>query len=72
MSNVRSSFWEGVIKLFDFGGYANDHRYFLSDRETDSRAIQSDWQFVGQDIQSAIGLFEEAHSKLLGHARTWD
>lgn len=56
---AQTSFWDGVASLFSFGGRASHYNYSRSDREADSRAIQSDWQFVGQDIRNATRVFED-------------
>ena len=56
----RPSFWEGVARLFDFGGrLTHQYHYSSSNEEADSRAIESDWQFVGEDLREAIRQYAE-------------
>lgn len=53
----RPSFWEGMARLFDFGGILNKYNYSHSGNEADYRAIQSDWNAVGTDLDDAISRF---------------
>ena len=57
----RSSFFEGVARLFDFKGRLNKYKYSQSDNEADFRSIESDWQFVGKDLQAALDKFMREH-----------
>lgn len=54
---ARPSFWEGVARLFDFGGTLNHYKYSKSEEEADYRAILSDWRNVGNDIKKATKQF---------------
>ena len=57
----RPSFFEGVARLFDFKGRLNKYNYSESDNEADFRSIESDWQFVGKDLQTALDKFISEH-----------
>ena len=57
----RPSFWEGVARLFDFGGTLNRYNYSKSEREADFRAIESDWQAIGEDLRNALTEFIQTH-----------
>lgn len=58
----RPSFFEGIARLFDVKGHLNKYNYSRSGIEADIRSIESDWQFVGIDIQEAIQNFAKEHS----------
>ena len=60
---ARPSFWDGIARLFDFGGLLNQYNYSKSGKEADFRAIQSDWEYVGQDIYKAIEEYDNQISK---------
>ncbi|MHB0940057.1 MAG: hypothetical protein ACYC6A_26980, partial [Armatimonadota bacterium] len=55
----RPSFAEGIARLFDFKGILNKYRYSHTEEEADFRSIESDWQFVGEDLRFAIHKFDE-------------
>ena len=58
---ARSSFLEGIARIFDFGGTLNTYYLVSSDedpREADARAIASDWEAVGKDIADAIEKYD--------------
>ncbi len=57
----RPSFFEGIARLFDFRGRLNKYNFSRSNNEADFRSIESDWQFVGNDIRKAIRIFAEEH-----------
>ncbi len=51
----RPSFLTGVARIFDFGGFLNEHiEETLSDAEADYDALLQDWTAVGDDIRYAI------------------
>ena len=51
----RPSFLTGVARIFDFGGFLNEHfEETLSDAEADYDALLRDWTAVGDDIRNAI------------------
>ena len=56
---AKPSFWEGVARLIDFSGSLNEYNYSESTEQTDSCAIQSDWENVGLDILEAMKKFEK-------------
>lgn len=57
--NARPSFLEGVARLFDFSGWLNQYNYSDSEEEADYRALESDWQNVGEDIRQAIRKYQQ-------------
>lgn len=59
----RPSFLEGIARLFDFGGWLNQYHYSSSNEEADSRAIESDWRFVGEDLREAIRQYIKQETK---------
>jgi len=59
----RPSFWEGMARLFDFGGFlTHQHNYSTSEEEADFRAIESDWKFVGEDLREAIRQYKKRYT----------
>ncbi len=51
---AKPSFLEGVARLVDIAGTLDEYNYSDSDDEADSRALQSDWEAVGNDLHSAL------------------
>lgn len=51
---ARPSFFEGMARLFDFGGSLNQYNYSKSPNEADLRAMEADWQMVGEDLRNAL------------------
>jgi hypothetical protein len=63
---AKSSFWEGVARLFDFGATMNEYNDdVLSPGEEDILAMESDWNLVAQDLKEAI----EEYEKEIGYSR---
>jgi hypothetical protein len=57
MSNflfARPSFWEGVARIVDMGGTFQVYNTSRDGTDADRRALQSDWEAVGQDMWTAI------------------
>ena len=54
---ARPSFFEGIARLFDFGGSLNKYNSSDSGEKADYKALKSDWSTVGEDIYSAINVF---------------
>lgn len=48
------SFIEGIARIIDFGSTLNQYNDSISDFEADYRALKSDWQAVGIDMQEAL------------------
>ena len=51
----KPSFWVGMGSIFSVGG--NYFDYVPFDAQADAKAISSDWDIVGQDIQKAKDSF---------------
>ena len=50
----RPSFFEGMARIFDFGGALNVYDKSASGEEADVRALAADWLMVGNDIHKAM------------------
>jgi len=53
------SFLSGVARLVDLGGVYDSYNESRTSKEADAVATYSDWAVVGQDIQNAVGQFDE-------------
>lgn len=53
------SFASGAARLLDFGGTFDQYNNSVTPKEADTNAAIADWYIVGDDIQDAIGQFEE-------------
>ncbi len=60
---ARPSFFEGVARLFDFGGTLNHYKYSKTSMEADYRAILSDWRHVGYDLRTAMQQYSDLYLK---------
>jgi hypothetical protein len=57
-------FLEGIASLFGFGKSIEDYDFLRgTPEEIDARALRSDWETVGRDIQDATKQFEEEIKK---------
>ncbi len=55
------SFWSGVGRLLGLWGKFDCYNLGESAKETDNRALYSDWRIVGQDIRdSFVSIAEQA------------
>lgn len=62
---ARPSFWEGIARLLDIGGTLNEYNYSSCERVADFRALQSDWEIVGEDLWGALEQFRQEHRRQL-------
>lgn len=51
---ARPSFIEGFARAIDIGSTMNEYNKNQTPEEADSKAIQSDWKAVGDDIYFAL------------------
>lgn len=58
---ARPSFWEGLARIFDFGGSLNTYNTSRSNEEADVTALRGDWEEVGADMRRAIDTWEKQH-----------
>lgn len=56
---ARSSFLNGLARIFDFGGTLIETNDMLSGPEADAIALRMDAEAIGQDMRRAITLYEE-------------
>ncbi|MEA5458347.1 hypothetical protein VB796_04825 [Arcicella sp. LKC2W] len=54
----KNNFWVGLGSVLNLQGVFFDYSYSKSDAEADNRALFSDWQNVGEDIEKATNKFE--------------
>lgn len=68
---ARPSFWEGIARIFDFGGTLQVYNRSRSSVVADANALRSDWRMVGQDIANAIEEYgqEESRNKGVEHGK---
>lgn len=55
---ARPSFIEGVARLIDLGNTLQEYNSSLSPEQADALAIFSDWRVVGEDLASAMLMYE--------------
>ncbi|MGH9802285.1 MAG: hypothetical protein ACRD82_18125 [Blastocatellia bacterium] len=55
----RLSFLLGLATVLDFGSTLSIHRISDSPFSSDAKSLANDWGTVGNDIQKAIGDFEQ-------------
>jgi len=51
---ARSSFLEGLGRLFDFGNHLNEYTASLSPEQADALALYADWAQIGDDLRFAM------------------
>jgi len=51
--NVELSFWTGFGSIFNFHGPSRSNK-FLSNAESDAKALERDWKVVGDDMRKAF------------------
>lgn len=58
---AKPSLWEGMARLLDVMGTMNEYNYSDSEIEADYKALLSDWEAVGHDIETAIEHFDKEY-----------
>lgn len=58
-----NNFLVGLGSVLNVAGKYFDYNYSNSTEEADRKAIESDWQNVGQDIRFAQEKFKKKHKK---------
>jgi hypothetical protein len=53
----KNNFWVGFGSILNLQGVYFDYNYSKSDIEADNKALFSDWQNVGDDIEKATNKF---------------
>jgi hypothetical protein len=51
--DVRLSYWNGFASIFDFSGRSRS-RDFAFDVNSDAKALERDWQVIGDDMRKAF------------------
>ena len=51
---ARSSFLEGLARIFDFGGTLNEYNQSLTPQQADFLALRADWLTIAGDLRNAI------------------
>lgn len=57
---TKPGFWRGFARAIDITGTLSREAVVMSPapREADARALRSDWVVVGDELESAIEIFE--------------
>jgi hypothetical protein len=55
----RPSFLTGAARVFDLGSVLTEFQLARAPRQSDSQAIQSDWEAVGRDIGAGIAAVDQ-------------
>ncbi|PIR13014.1 hypothetical protein COV49_03560 [Candidatus Falkowbacteria bacterium CG11_big_fil_rev_8_21_14_0_20_39_10] len=55
---ARPSFIEGVARVLDLGSTLQVYNESKTANEADSRAIQKDWEAIGEDVAGAAREYE--------------
>ena len=50
----KRSFWTGFSSILNVFGNQNKFNTSKSGQEADCKALKSDWEMIGKDIQNAI------------------
>lgn len=50
----RPSFLSGIARLLDLWGVYDDHNQICDPRESDARALYSDWRMTGEDLYGVM------------------
>lgn len=61
----KDNFWVGMGSVLNLSGRYFTYNYSKSDNEADFKAILSDWQNVGRDIEKAKKDFEKKENLCL-------
>lgn len=59
----------GLATIFNFYGNYSKFPYSKSPTEADRRALESDWEAVGHDIQGAINHFSDQSNDNVNSAK---
>ncbi len=54
------SLWSGMARVMDLSGSSDSYNRSSDGKSADAKAIEIDWQLVGQDMYVAIEDFEES------------
>ena len=60
MLYARPSFWEGIARLWDFGGTLNEYNRSLTPEQADFLALRSDWRAAARDLGMALSEVTDA------------
>jgi hypothetical protein len=61
MRSWLKAIFEGIGSLFDLSGRGLYRPRTCSPQEADARALRSDWEAVGADLERALNEFAEEH-----------
>jgi hypothetical protein len=56
-------FLEGLARVVDIGGTMVVYNESPTTEEADRRALTSDWQTVGDDLRTAMNLYDQKQTK---------
>lgn len=62
---AQPSFLRGIAKILDLGSTGNIYNSSDSNAQADYRAIMSDWNMTGEDMQGAMDEYKEHYKKEL-------
>lgn len=51
--DVKLSYWNGFASIFDFSGRLRS-KDFIFDANSDAKALERDWQIIGDDMRKAF------------------
>lgn len=52
---TKTSFWTGIGSVFNIAGNYYEFNHSSNELEADRKAIQNDWETVGEDISDLFG-----------------
>ena len=67
---ARPSALAGAASILDFGDTLTEYNTSTSDEQADYLAMRADWLAVGDDLWSAMGIFQSTHLPERGWQRT--
>lgn len=50
----KRNFWSGFSSILNIGGDPDKFNFSKSAQEADSKAIESDWAMIGEDIKTSL------------------
>ncbi len=66
-------FLSGIGSVLNVFGKPGLYNYSRTGEEADFKALYSDYRMIGQDIEDAMGIFEDEHAQALdGQIRLFD